>query len=847
MPLLITKKLFNLYLKKIMKNFTNLLIFLGIISFVIMGCAKSDSSSSSSDTDTEVAAVSGSGSITLSAKVSVVEPKTTDSTARTARTAYAIDTTDFASTADYNLDETQTFVFEESADVLDTVNSILCEMGQTRPGLMRNEGDYKAQVDSKKCGSGDGDAKSNAPSYDIWTVNSSRSEGEPMIVKAWVPNDEGLIRAKMKVYRKPSTDYPVGFFKMSFKGVLSDGTEFMKGYMKTSKSGTTNSLKFYMPITMGSSGPTYDYSVRVNFNSDGSGSGATSMPNWTGQDQATGDKSFQVAYNTDYFYKQKTLNGVAQDAVCLDRNNYFTSVWRYGMYDSAGARVAINSGFPITATKDEKTYNGYIGYYGLWMPSDAGVADNSTVTKMDYSNPDADGTDYTLRSWGGKLIKYTKNTITLGSIKNIPLNWWDNSAGYEKRVFWDGSNFKTDAIRSSSTSWQWADITEATITLDNVSARHGFNFYAQALGGDGQIVLAYPNGRGTNPTAPADNSSVIFNSQEPVFPGDTVPTTLACYDNCLNPSTIATGSDNRGSSSSIYHGKKGSWLGWNPDNNYNWDLNSNISDSSWHQEYDNASAPTPYIYTFDNTTNGMVLQYDNGTKTDVLLPTANSNLSWGARSGVMFDNSTFDNDTSARQADFASLLCSWDTTKICPHQARGAFSTFYVWETGPESWNKLEVLVASDNSAVKFDPPMMVKYTHSGTTSNSEKNYDGAAFYLEYGGLGDLHGVPSFCVNRITGIKGACDENSRWVNEVVIPAASLATQVKDGTTEYVIKPLEMEQTMKSASSQTACLDAGLSLGGVTLPDSSGWNDPEIGPKPPLTGPPAVVDGDKTGS
>ncbi|HIB16095.1 MAG TPA: hypothetical protein EYO28_05245 [Candidatus Lambdaproteobacteria bacterium] len=810
-----------------MKNFTNLLIFLGIISFVFLGCAKSDDSSSSSS-DTDVTAVSGSGSITLSAKVSVVEPKTTDSTART---AYAIDTTGFASTADYNVDETQTFVFEESADVLDTVNSILCEIGQTRPGLMLNEGNYKAQVDSKKCGSGDGDSKSNAPSYDMWTVNSSRSEGEPMIITAWPPMDPP-VRAKMKVYRKPSTDYPVGFFKMSFKSVASDGTEAMKGYMKTSKSGTTNSIKFYMPMTMGST--TYDYSVKVNFNSDGSGSGATSMPNWTGQDQATGDKSFQVAYNTNYFYKQKTLNGVEQDAVCLDRNKYFTSVWRYGMYDSNGARVAVNSGFPITATASGTTYNGYIGYYGLWMPSEAGVADNSTVTKMDYSNPDAAGTDYTLRSWGGKLIKYTKNTITLGSIKNIPLNWWDNSAGYEKRVFWNGTNFTADAYRNDSTSWQWADMTEATLTLSASNAEHGFHFYAQALGGDGQIVLAYPSGRGTAPTAPTDDSSVIFNTQEPVFPGDTVPTALACYDRCLNPSTIATGSDSYGSSSSIFHGKK--WLGW--------------GGSSWVKgsgEMDNASAPDPYIYTFDNTTSGMVLQYDNGTKTDVLLPTANSNLSWGARSGIMFDNSTFDNDTSARQADFAALLCSWDTTKICPWQARGALSTFYVWETGPQSWNKLEVLVASDNSSVKFDPPMMVKYTHSGTTSNSGKNYDNASFYLEYGGLGDLHGIPSFCVNRITGIKGACDENSRWVNEVVIPAASLATQVKDGTTEYVIKPLEMEQTMQSASSTSVCTDAGLSLGGVTLPDSSGWNDPEIGAEPTVTGPPAVVDGDKTGS
>ena len=75
-----------------MKNFTNLLIFLGIISFVIMGCAKSDDSSASSaassdassDADDTVSASSGSSAITLSSKISLVSAKTTDSTARTA-------------------------------------------------------------------------------------------------------------------------------------------------------------------------------------------------------------------------------------------------------------------------------------------------------------------------------------------------------------------------------------------------------------------------------------------------------------------------------------------------------------------------------------------------------------------------------------------------------------------------------------------------------------------------------------------------------------------------------------------------------------------------------------------
>ena len=53
--------------------------------------------------------------------------------------------------------------------------------------------------------------------------------------------------------------------------------------------------------------------------------------------------------------------------------------------------------------------------------------------------------------------------------------------------------------------------------------------------------------------------------------------------------------------------------------------------------------------------------------------------------------------------------------------------------------------------------------------------------------------------------------------------------------------------MQSTSSVTTCNEAGLSLGGVTLPDSSGWNDPEIGAEPTVTGPPSVVGGDKTGS
>jgi len=56
-----------------MKNFTNLLIFLAIISFVFLGCAKSDdssSSSSSSDGDTDSDVTTGTNTPILSGKIS---------------------------------------------------------------------------------------------------------------------------------------------------------------------------------------------------------------------------------------------------------------------------------------------------------------------------------------------------------------------------------------------------------------------------------------------------------------------------------------------------------------------------------------------------------------------------------------------------------------------------------------------------------------------------------------------------------------------------------------------------------------------------------------------------------
>lgn len=805
-----------------MKNFTNLLIFLGIISFFIMGCAKSDDSSSSAsssasdgDTDIDVSASSGSGALTLSSKVSLVSSNS--SASASSRTAFKT-ASDFTSGEDITVDETETFVYERSAEAFQTANEILCWMGQTRAGQMIGQGNYKAQIDKTQCAESSGN--SNAPQYEMWTVNSSRADGEPMIVKAWIPMDmdddgtqDGVIYAQSKVYQSPSDEHPWGHFKMDFslrQGTTTSGTELFKGYLRTKKKKDgSNVLQFYNP-SLESDGTTSQFSVSVRKKSGSGGTAITTMPKYDQNRDPTGEqKSYKIAFNKKHFYKLKTVGSTESDPVCLRRDRYLQSAWRYGLYHDNGSRLNINSGFPIKATTSGTDYYGYIGYYGLWMPPQAGVGDNSTVAKMDFSGAaDQAGTNYTVRSWPGKLTKWTKKTITLADIKNIPLTWSDESDSRKrKRIFWNGSVFKLNGEMNSSTNMM-DEVSESTLTLDSSTVPYGFHFYSQALGGDGSIQLAYgspPNNHTTPSAQPSNSTSVFFNTREPVFPGDSVPSKLACYQQCPDTATLASGTEE-----TAYANFQGT---------------------------DNASATNAYIYSFDNSTNGMVLKQDNNSSASVILTSANSNLEWGVHSGYLFDNTT---------ANYNLMRCSWDNNSICPWDGRKNLSNFYTWETGTKDWQKLTVLVASDNSSVKFDPPMNVKYTHSGTSSNSGKSYDNSSFYLEYGGFGNLWGLPSFCINRKNGEKVSCanDDSTRYIEDIMVPAYADVTQTSDGSTNYIVKPLEIEQTMKKASSASVCTDAGLAFGDISLPDASGYTAPDMTAMPTVEGPPTVVGGVK---
>jgi hypothetical protein len=61
---------------------------------------------------------------------------------------------------------------------------------------------------------------------------------------------------------------------------------------------------------------------------------------------------------------------------------------------------------------------------------------------------------------------------------------------------------------------------------------------------------------------------------------------------------------------------------------------------------------------------------------------------------------------------------------------------------------------------------------------------------LQYGGFGELSGIPGHCVSQLTNEAVSCDtQNARYVPAFIIPAGD---QVTNGSTTYLVKWLERE-------------------------------------------------------
>jgi hypothetical protein len=731
--------------------------------------------------------------------------------------------TTFPDDSDFNKDQTHIWVNERSAETFETINEILCMIGQTKYDVMVNKGNYKAQIDKTLCSSDNDDPSSagedsqdqssgsTMPDYEMWTVNSSRMDNSsPQTVKVWIHEsgkDMGkeppkVIYAKAVITEGTSDTNPYGLFTMNFKmspeidGVVSSST-MGKGLLKSVENPTSGKvlLKFAFSSNFsipGEGSATFTEKATLDRTADGSSGGGTvynyeSMPFMPEPKEET----FDFAFNSTNFIR------VDGDGIpmCMDRAAYDETAWRYGLYDSNGARLERDSGFPIKTTQDGKNYFGWIGYYGIWFPKDVTLDNGDQVYKMDFGPGSGEGEPYNVLIAGGKLKKHVRKEMTLGEVKSIPMDYWDMNDQMSYHVKWDGSNFiKYEYMDNSGGNYFWKKLSPE-VTYDISSLNFDMlNFWSQSLGGNVQIKLDCTVIEGAPFTPPTFNCSaddtniVVFYAESIIFPSDTVPSTLACFSNCPDLTKIGSGEQ--------------------------WPY-----DSTYEQPQQAVPTEAEYLsYNFDSSQ--MLLTYDG---TPVLA--TSDNYQWGVMSGPLFEPT----------ADNLNLLaCDWDPTQTCGWLSHNNLPEFYTWETGPNEWNKFTALVnPDDESILKFDPPLQVSYLHTWDDLST------STFNIEYSGFGNLQGIPGKCIDWDSGDEVECGEGTRWIPQFSISEGTEVTDVSDGVTNYYVKALEKEQRMKQLE-ESICAE--LPTTTYTLPSMSEWVNPDIGTEPVVEGAPAVVGG-----
>ncbi|PLX69472.1 MAG: hypothetical protein C0603_00660 [Denitrovibrio sp.] len=767
----------------------------------------------------------------------------------------AIDTGTFAAVADYNIDQTDVWVNDRAVEAFGTPNEILCMIEQTRYGLMVNRGAYVAQINSELCearaaGSGgeqegEGQSSVDVPDYEYWVLNAVRGDeaDSPQVIEAWIPNEEddgqsGFIFARIVVTKDKTEVPPFGVFTMNFKMLPFDSTGnqanmtadyVFRGLMKSFENTAGENLLAFTDVgefTEEIQGQQFDISfnekVIMAKNSTG-GRGAASITDFdfgaTGPEQVT--KVFNLSYNQNYFMRQN----VGADARCFDRANPDVNAWRYGVYDSNGDRVEISSGLPVGYTdSDGEIVEGWAGYWGLWMNNGDGNFDpaslsNTTLYRFDWADYGLDQTEaYTLNVYPGKLRKIVREEVTLSKIEDIPLNYWEESTGDEYRVEWNGTALEVTAKRDANYYWD-EDAAEVGSVVDLSALRYpDLYFWSEALNGSVRIQMG-DTCTGTNlndndwnndsfdcsSAMNGTTTKVTFYAETEIQPGVLNSNiNLICYENCPEPG-----------------------------NEYNY--------QTWDQRHD---------YVFDTAT--MTL-YENSVAPANSVAFPSNGVGWGISTGPLVASGDF---------DATDIQCEWDATQTCGWQLESKADTFYRWESGKESWNKMMALeyASGPNSGdvVAFDQPIDIKYEHAA---------NGKTYMLKYEGFGNLWGIPEICYEGETGTEITCpwleegwsgEYGGEWLqirNEIAIPAGANATyKNSSGTTvEVVIKPLEEEHYLNKVDAANCTAD-GLSIVDYTTQfvDLENCVDPTstgmMGQVPSITdllngGDPAIIDGE----
>lgn len=726
------------------------------------------------------------------------------------------------STSAYATDPQHSHVEDATSRGIGQVNMITCIMSSMRPDALVNDGAYNALVDMQKCDTNSRASTDNAngttqaSTFVTATVNSTRtSNSEPMRARIWIDDPEAdgaTIMVNTSATAPPTANNPYGVFRIDYCGNMEGSTDCaFNGYLE----GTTSGIS-YFEREEGDFGAGTK-ALRMTASSTTSGSGSLDM------DDGNHNVTFSFAYNADY-YRRSDANGdqcFARDARDPDTG---MSVWRYGLYDSvSGDRVERESGFPIEYTHEGTKYQGYLSYYGLSLPPAAQelLESGDTVDKVDYSAGDTPTkTSFTVVKAGGKLMKYTRHTRTLEDIDQIRFTTFVGmeASGFfagaqpnmQYELFWDDAagDFKvTAAMMCGMNGCNTQPLPqEQSVDASFWAPRGGIQGWSQQLGGE-----LFVNLQGVGSPLDSAQVQVAYRSQDLVYPSE-LPATLHCLRDCPTAASMAAFFDSGSPTHSPFVASTA--------NNFQ---------------------PTPAANVVSYSSDAESALLLDGTAAPVELDVdrealeGNPQFRNGVRTGKLFVNLA-----AAECAPASGTYCDWRVNEV---------DVYYQWETGPNSHNQFAAVKNSAGEFVNLDAPLQVNFAVPQGAKYGA--YAGKNIVLQYGGFGDLWGLPGICVSPDTNEEVACDGGEvRYVPSFVIPDDAELGVVTSGDTTYLVKWLDREIRFARKSLAT-CDGAGLTVpSGGALPTSADLKNPSdpasdiyVGTRPAVSAAPRVIHGE----
>lgn len=291
-------------------------------------------------------------------------------------------------------------------------------------------------------------------------------------------------------------------------------------------------------------------------------------------------------------------------------------------------------------------------------------------------------------------------------------------------------------------------------------------------------------------------------------------------------------------------------------------------------------------YTLDPVT-GNLKDAANGQVVVATAPTnGNTNFGWGTgqvTSGKMVAVTNNGKGDSLAELDAAKVTAKTSAGQYLQSDV-DLITSYYQWNTSPNSWDQLSLLKDTAGAFVTFDPPLNVDFVVPANTKAPVGAAAGAALTLPYGsyagttvtltynGFGDLWGIPYACIDLTTNqpcnfaAAGANGNNPNWSwkPEFSIPtdavkgvvtadavAAKVAGATAGQTVTYLVKALDSEARFAMLPDAT-CTGAGLTYPNPMppMPTATGFVDPTAGankmsatPPTPANTAPRVIHGE----